>query len=149
MSLALGGAVQVMRVQQWAHPRLWVLCAAVARGGCGGHLHRLAGDPGVQDLTAQVAVARALEAGADPQADARALLAALDAPALSPAGLRAALGYDTRPASEQILLDAVLEAAAQDLAAALPQAEPAVLARWRAAARSAAERVAERTVGQP
>lgn len=126
--------------------RLWAmvcLCAALLVGCAGTELRGLAAEEGMQDLALQIALVRAIEATPDPAQTARAVQAltatsALDIAAVPVAqAVRDWLGWEGLPASERLLVDAVAEALAADLAAASPGAVPAVAARWRMIAQAA------------
>jgi hypothetical protein len=114
---------------------------------CGGSLHQLSQDEGMQDLALQIALVRAIEATPDPRATASALtvLANTETPNIAAAPVEAAVrewfSWGDLSASERLLVDAVAEALAADLSAASPAQVPAVAARWRAIARTAAAAV--------
>jgi hypothetical protein len=101
----------------------------------------------MQSAAVTVLVARAIERTSDPQASARAVLTFAEVtavgvdPAVIDSAVRAHLGYADRPASERVLIDAVAQALAADLAAVSAEYVPATAERWRVAVATAARAV--------
>lgn len=125
---------------------LFALAACALVAGCaGGQMAQTVADPAVQQLAGQVAVARALEASDDPAAAAERVLVLTDAthfdgPVLVSA-VRNAVGYDGLPASEQLLFDAMVDAALADAATLAPESARTSLAHWRDTLREGAKAV--------
>jgi hypothetical protein len=123
---------------------LMVLLAVLLVGCAGAQTRALVAQESLQDLTLQVALVRAIEATPDPARTAQAVQALAAAGALDIAALpveqavRGWLGWDELAASERLLVDALAEALAADLAAAAPGEVPALAARWRGIAQVAA-----------
>ena len=107
----------------------------------------LGSSPAFQQALTEAAIVRVIEKSKDPQAMAAKVLALAGTPASTDSTpivdlIHSSLGYDTLPVSEQILVDAAVDAFTADLAAAADSqaSKLAVLERWRTVATSAARR---------